>query len=109
MGFVTTGSFGTFYMDNLYFYNDLGTSVSDVAAGNAISCYPNPVMNQVTINAKSEISQVIVRNLLGQTVKSIQVSGMIQSIDLNDVASGNYFVNVKLANGQSSTQKIVKL
>jgi hypothetical protein len=32
-----------------------------------------------------------------------------QSIDLSTVSTGNYFVTVKLANGQSATQKIVKL
>jgi hypothetical protein len=100
---------GTFYLDNLYFYNDLGTSVSEVATANGISCYPNPVTDRLTINAKSEISQVIVRNLLVQSVKSVMINGLEKSIDLSTVSTGNYFVTVKLANGQLSTQKIVKL
>jgi hypothetical protein len=100
---------GTFYLDNLYFYNDLGTSLSAVAVSNGINCYPNPLTDKLSVSAKSEISQVIVRNLLGQSVKSVMVKSNEQSIDLSTVSTGNYFVTVKLANGQSATQKIVKL
>lgn len=100
---------GTFYLDNVYFYNDGTTGLSAVDNSNSISLYPNPIMNQLTINAKSEISQVIVRNLLGQNVKSMMVTGLEKTIDLSDISAGNYFVTVKLANGQLSTQKVVKL
>lgn len=99
----------TFYLDNLYFYSDATTDLHAAENSNAVSVYPNPAMNQLTINAKSEISQVVVRNLLGQSVKSIMVSGLEKTIDLSDVSAGNYFVTIKLANGQLSTQKIVKL
>ncbi len=108
VGFVTTASFGTFYMDNLYFYTDLGTGISDVATNN-FKCYPSQVIDRLTVKADTEISQVTVRNLLGQSVKSIAVNSNEQSIDLSAVSSGNYFVTVKLANGQSATQKIIKL
>jgi hypothetical protein len=100
---------GTFYVDNIYFYDDAFTGLSEVAIANGINCYPNPIVNTLHISAKSEISQVIVRNLLGQSVTSVMINGLTKTIDLSTVASGNYFVTVKLANGQLSTQKIVKL
>jgi hypothetical protein len=109
VGFVTTNSFGTFYMDNLYFFNDGTTGISKVVSENGISCYPNPVRDRLNVSAKSEISQVIVRNLLGQTVKTVTVNGIEKSIDVSAVSAGNYFLTVKLANSQQSTQKIVKL
>ena len=102
------GTGGTFYMDNLYFFNDTNTGISDVA-NNAISCYPNPVINKLIVSAQSEISEVTVRNLLGQSVKSVTINSTSRTIDLSDVAAGNYFVTVKLTNGQLSTQKLVKL
>jgi len=37
------------------------------------------------------------------------VSGLAKNIDLSALSAGNYFVTVKLANGLSVTQKIVKL
>ncbi|MFA5045625.1 MAG: hypothetical protein WC542_06830, partial [Paludibacter sp.] len=36
------GTGGTFYMDNLYFYNDTATGLNTVENSNSISCYPNP-------------------------------------------------------------------
>ncbi|MEI6555327.1 MAG: T9SS type A sorting domain-containing protein [Paludibacter sp.] len=107
VGFVTTGSFGTFYMDNLFLYNNVTgiSKVSDVA----VNCYPNPVMNKLNVSAQSEISEVTVRNILGQSVKSVAINSTSSSIDLSEVSAGNYYVSVKLANGQVSTQKFVKL
>jgi hypothetical protein len=102
------GTGGTFYMDNLYFFNDLGTSIENVAVNDGISCYPNPMNNKFTVSAKSEISEVTVRNLLGQAVKSFVVNSTEKLIDVSNITSGNYFISVKLANGQLSTQKLVK-
>lgn len=100
---------GTSYIDNISF-SDGTTAVKTVSADiNAITCYPNPAINQINISAKSEISQVIVRNLLGQSVKTIAVNGLKKTIDLSTISSGNYFLTVKLADGQFTTQKIVKL
>ncbi|MEI8084607.1 MAG: T9SS type A sorting domain-containing protein [Paludibacter sp.] len=99
----------TNYFDNVSF-SDGTTAVKSVSADvDAISCYPNPTNNQITISSKSEISQVILRNLLGQSVRVETVNSHEKYIDLSDVSSGNYLVTVKLANGQLSTQKLVKL
>ncbi len=103
------GTGGTFYMDNLYFFNDTSTGLNAIETSELVSCYPNPMTDKLTVSAKSEISQVIVRNLVGQTVKITMVNGLEKSIELSNVAAGNYLVTVKLTNGQVSTQKLVKL
>jgi len=100
---------GDFYFDNIYFYNDTNTGISNVGAENKITLYPNPVKDNLTVSASSEIAQILVSNLVGQTVKSTTVNGLEQSIDLSDVSAGNYIVTIKLANGQLSNQKFVKL
>ena len=100
---------GDFYFDNIYFYNDTQTKISDVATENKISLYPNPVTDNLTVSAASEIAQVLVSNLVGQTVKTTAVNGLEKSIDLSDVSAGNYIVTVKLVNGQFTNQKFVKL
>lgn len=108
--FKFTGSGGkSVYMDNLYFFNDLGTGFANVTADNLFKCYPSQVIDRLTVKADTEISQVTVRNLLGQLVKFEVVNSNEQSIDLSAVSTGNYFVTVKLVNGQLATQKIVKL
>ncbi len=107
--FKFEGSGGkTVYIDNLYFHN--GTSaVSELKENVLVSMYPNPVQDQLIIKSALEINQVIVRNLLGQNVKSFMMNSREASIDLNGISAGNYFITLKLANGQSSTQKFVKL
>lgn len=100
---------GTVYIDNVYFYNGTTSGINNTENGNDISLYPNPVKDRLNVTAKTDISEVIVRNLVGQNVKSFAVNGLEKSIDLSDVSSGNYLVTVKLANGQLSTQKFVKL
>ena len=96
------------YIDNLYFFNDLNNGIANLETA-AIKCYPSQVAERMTVSAESEISLVTVRNLLGQSVKSVVVSGLAKNIDLSALSAGNYFVTVKLANGLSVTQKIVKL
>jgi len=108
--FKFVGSGGkTVYLDNLYFFNDASTGFSKVDVDKGISCFPNPIVNKLTISAKSDISQVIVRNLLGQSVKSVRMNGVSGTIDLTGIASGNYIVTVELVNGELVNQKIVRL
>ena len=105
----TRTSGGTIYIDNISFSDGI-TAVKTVTAEiEAIKCFPNPAINQLTVTAKSEISQVIVRNLLGQSIQTLTVNGREKMIDLSTISAGNYFLTVKLADGQFSTQKIVKL
>jgi len=105
----TRTSGGTIYIDNISLSDGLTADIQSTSADiNAIRCYPNPSINILNVTAKSEISQVIVRNLIGQLIKTISVSAREKTIDLSDVSSGNYIVTVKLANGNLSNQKIVK-
>jgi hypothetical protein len=105
---VPTGT-SSFYLDNMYFSKDDASSVPSVSNAEKIYCYPNPVINKLNVAAKSEITQVIVRNLVGQILKTVAVNGLVTSIDLADLSAGNYFVTTELSNGQLSTQKVVKL
>ena len=107
---IPRASGGTTYIDNISFSDGTTTSVNTVTAEiNAIRSYPNPIINQLTVTAKSEISQVIVSNLVGQSVQTVTVNDLQKTIDLSAISSGNYFLTVKLADGQFSTQKILKL
>jgi hypothetical protein len=75
----------------------------------SINCYPNPVINKLTITSPVEMSELNILNVLGQSIKSVVVNGLSQTIELNDVAAGNYLVVVKMKNGGVSTQKFSKL
>ena len=107
--FPSTRSIGSVnYWDNVTFNSNLVNGVKQQVAAQ-FSVYPNPVQDKLHINSELEIGQVIVRDLLGQQVKSITVNSLYKTIDLTGLASGNYFITVKQVNGELSTQKIVKL
>jgi len=95
------------YLDNLYLYNSNATAVADVTT-QGLSVYPNPFADHVTVAAKSNISQVTVRNLLGQIVKNLKANSQEQTFDLSTVVAGNYLMTVKLTDGSMTTQKIIK-
>jgi len=107
--FKFVGSGGkTVYIDNIYFH-DGTTAIDKVTADKQISVFPTSVHNTFNVKSETAMSQIVVRNLVGQTLKTVEVSGMEKSIDMSAFAAGNYLVSVKLANGLLSTQKIVKL
>jgi len=105
---IPRASGGTVFIDNISF-GDGTTSVNSLSADvGTITCYPNPVLNQLTVNANSDISEVIVRNLLGQAVRTVVVNNTQATLDMSQMPAGNYFVTTKLADGGISTQKVVK-
>jgi len=107
--FKFTGSGGkTVYIDNLYFYSD-ATGLSNVDTSHGVTCYPNPVVNNLTIHAESEINRICITDLVGQPVMAVMAHGCESTVDMSHLSAGNYFVTVKLINGQSSTQKFIKL
>jgi len=107
--FSSTRSIGSVnYWDNVTFNSNVVNGVNQQMVAK-FSVYPNPVQDKLHINSELEIGQVIVRDLLGQQVKSITVHSLNKTIDLTGLASGNYFITVLQVNGELSTQKIVKL
>lgn len=74
-----------------------------------VRLYPNPVKDNLRIRSEKRIDQVIVRNLMGQTVKTVSVNNMEATLDLSQVPAGSYLITLKLADGRLSTEKIVKL
>lgn len=106
--FKFVGSGGkSIYYDNLYFFND-AVGISNTSVNNSIQCFPTRFNDVLNVVSESTISQIIVRNLVGQTVKTSTVNNRETKINLSGVSAGNYLVTVKLANGQSKTQKVIK-
>ena len=106
---ITTANVSNVWYDNIYLHkNTVITGIANNKTTN-FSIYPNPVINELTIKAESAISDITILNVLGQSIKSVVVNGLSQTIELNDVAAGNYFVVAKMKNGGVSTQKFSKL
>jgi hypothetical protein len=60
------------YFDNIFFYKGSTLGVKNFTLSN-IAMYPNPVSNELTIEAKIQFKKVEVFNLLGQQVLSINL------------------------------------
>ena len=75
----------------------------------AFRMYPTFTSGKCAVSSDSEIGQIVVRNIMGQTVQTVSVNNNQTNLDLTSCAAGNYFVTVKLTNGKIGTQKIIKL
>lgn len=80
-------------------------SGSDALDG--FSMFPNPATNVLNVAAASTISNVKVYNLVGQVVVNQSVNALSDAIDVSNLKSGAYLVQVT-AEGQTGTYKFIK-
>jgi uncharacterized repeat protein (TIGR01451 family) len=76
-------------------------------AFNGLNYYPNPVKNSLTISNSSELTQVEITSVLGQTMMTKNLNELQTEIDLSNLENGVYFVKVK-SDGAEKTFSIVK-
>ena len=103
--FVITSDLGTVYYDNVYLHkNTLGTANFNVAN---VKMYPNPTKNTFTIDAKNNIQNVSVTNMLGQEILRSNPNNLSTSLDLSSFQNGVYIVKTTV-DGNVSSSKIIK-
>ena len=81
-------------------------SVSDFNAIN-VSLFPNPTSDNITIESDKHITDVLIYNTLGQTVKSASPQATNFSVETSYLNSGVYFINLK-TDTASKTLKFIK-
>jgi hypothetical protein len=74
---------------------------------NNVKTYPNPVKDILNISFDKEISTVSIFNLIGQEVITKSINSNESTIDVSNLASGNYLVKVT-SNEELKTTKIIK-
>ena len=93
---------------NLYY---IKTSYSTLGLGQNVETkklmlYPNPVSNQLYISSEDQkVENVTIYNLSGNVVRNI--SDKVESVDVSNLATGNYLVKVTTDQG-SVSKKIIK-
>lgn len=98
------GGQGYFPM-SVYVMGTYATADTDTFVKANVTVTPNPVASVATINTNGEeVSSFTVVNTLGQQV----AAGKGNSIDMTQLQSGIYVVKASLANGQSTSAKVVK-
>lgn len=92
-----------FYMKTVF--STLG--INEVKGGTDVKIYPNPVLRELNFRKSngSVIQKINIVNVNGQILKTL--SGDIESIDLSNLKSGLYFINI-LTNKGIEVHKIIK-
>jgi hypothetical protein len=99
------------YIDNIQI-TDSPNPISGIwnnKADDLISLYPNPCTNEVSIDLTRNMKSVVVRNMMGQVVYSMQnVSKGIVRIDASFMNKGMYFVTLTDTQNVSASVKLLK-
>lgn len=107
--FGTQGDGGvnsTYYFDDITFSEALSIPYFNVSK---VKTYPNPVSNEMTIEADEEIKEVSIYNLLGQEVLKKQPTTNNVTIETNGLQSGIYITKSIMIDGKESISKFIKI
>ncbi|MDR7208489.1 T9SS type A sorting domain-containing protein [Flavobacterium piscis] len=97
-----SGTTSLYYIKTVYPTLGLGENIEV----SNLTVYPNPVSEQLYISSDNQkVKSVTIYNLSGSVVKNI--SNEVESIDVSDLATGNYLVRVTTDQG-TTTKKIIK-
>ena len=85
-------------------------SVNEFSKGNEVKICPNPVADfaEISFGEASQIDQIYLFDMLGKLLKIIPVTNRNMQIDMRDIPSGVYVLQLKTTNFTTGHQKIVK-
>ncbi|HTA82592.1 MAG TPA: T9SS type A sorting domain-containing protein [Bacteroidia bacterium] len=88
------------------------TGINTIINSNLITAYPNPVINELTVDMHQAIDGTItITNVLGQTVYNTTISGdtgSLHKINTSGLTQGVYFLKIE-SKGQVFTTKVLKI
>lgn len=82
-----------------------GVGMEEISDAN-VKTYPNPVRNQLNIDATSRINEIQLINLMGQIVINQRIDSKTAVINVAELKAGMYNLRLKLENG-TTNKKIV--
>lgn len=85
-------------------------SFSNILADNTVKLYPNPVINELQVETKAQSSIVAVKiiNIEGKVVMQQKVNTTLLKLNVANLQSGIYTLELISDNAEVSTQKFVK-
>jgi len=86
----------------------VSTSIDKLNENIAVMTYPNPTTNNINIKSDNNIDEVVVYGLNGQLVKTVQVNSTTAVIDVNNLAKGNYVLDIKSGNNTIKRNVVVQ-
>ncbi len=85
----------------------LGVNDNDIT--NSVLLYPNPASNEFTVNLGASIEgdvEIAIVNSLGQTIQQLSTSSTQTTVDVSNLTTGIYFINIQTQT-QSTTKKLL--
>ena len=105
--FKVVGSGGkTVYIDNIYFHNNVVSSVRNAKAG-TVKVMNAEFAGLINVESETVIKQLSVFNISGQQMMSVTPGNNKTTVNLSHLSQGNYVLNVVLEDGQLSKHKII--
>lgn len=106
--YIAVGGYDSDDVGNFHLaINCVTLSVDSNDLGELFSYYPNPVNSTLTLKAQKNIERVIVYNMVGQQVLRTAPNTVTNELDMSNLATGSYFVEVSVE-GVSKTIRIIK-
>ena len=87
--------------------SSLVLSSDSFALAENVSFYPNPVKNELTVNATNVISNVEVYDIYGKLLRRINGNSKSATIDFSEYSNGVYLVKISSSN-KTRIEKIIK-
>lgn len=104
---IKTDGNGTVYLDNIYFWKDSTAGIDDQDMS-GFTYFPNPVNDQLTIKAQNTVEDIKVFNILGQIVLRQNPDSRDFTVDLSEMQTGAYFVQVSIGNSVETVRILKK-
>lgn len=101
----TTGTFEYVSLDAMR-WKDIPLKTDSFDA-NAFHFYPNPIKDNLNLNYSKEITSVKVINMIGQTLLEKTINAQTAQINMSELSSGTYFVEIKSMDNYK-TIKVIK-
>lgn len=87
------------------------TNTDDISEEETIVVHPNPFTNSIQFKTQLQIDRqynMSVVNVMGETIKNIRDFDLNDDLDLSDLPSGVYFLNIETNGNSIAFKKIIK-
>lgn len=92
--------------DATYAYSRIQSVTFEGLSGADLSVYPNPVTDKLIIRDFSQVTQIRINDVNGRSVYQAQ-GAALGEVNVKNLSTGIYVVNITRSNGIKSSQKIV--
>jgi hypothetical protein len=105
-GFIDDNEDYDFFIDDFQITTTSSLGIQEVSILQ-FKYFPSPVNDQLTINAQTNVDNIVVLNMLGQVVSSQSPNSLNCLVDMAAMKTGVYFVQVSIGN-ETETVRVLK-